>query len=76
MWSDGIVPNFWKFIIRIKNTFHIDAFMATESLLEDIGKNEALAVIGKPMDTAFNADHDLEFDYQASDRNESTTTRK
>ena len=76
VWSDGIVPNFWKFIIRIKNTFHIDAFMATESLLEDIGKNEALAVIGKPMDTAFNADHDLEFDYQASDRNESTTTRK
>ena len=55
-------------IIRIKNTFHIDAFMATESLLEDINKNEALSVIGKPMDTVFNADHALEFEYPASER--------
>ena len=63
-------------IIRIKNTFHIDAFMATASLLEDLDKNEALSVIGKPMDTVFNADHALEFEYPAPDRKESTTTRK
>ena len=50
--------------------------MATASLLEDIEKNEALAVIGKPMDTIFNADHALEFEAQASDRKESTTARK
>jgi hypothetical protein len=62
-------------IIRIKNTLHIDAFMATASLLEDIDKNETLTVIGKPMDTVFNADHALEFEYQASDLKESTTTR-
>jgi hypothetical protein len=63
-------------IIRIKNTFRTDSFMATASLLEDIEKNEALAVIGKPMDTIFNADHALEFEAQASDRKESTTARK
>jgi hypothetical protein len=62
-------------IIRIKNTFHIDAFMATASLLEDIDKNEALSVIGKPMDTVFNADRALELEYAAADRKESTTTR-
>jgi hypothetical protein len=63
-------------IIRIKNTLYIDSFMATANLLEDIDKNEALSVIGKPMDTVFNAEHTLEFEYQASDRTELTTTRK
>jgi len=50
-------------IIRIKNTFHIDSFMATTGLREDIDKNEALSVIGKPMDTVFNVDHTLQFEY-------------
>ena len=63
-------------IIRIKNTFRIDAFMATAGLLEDIDKNEALSVAGEPMDTVFNAEHALEFEHQASDPQKSTTTRK
>ena len=63
-------------IIRIKNTFRIDSFMATEGLLEDIGKNEALSVIGKPMDTAFNENQTLAFEYEAPDPTESTIARK
>jgi hypothetical protein len=63
-------------IIRIKNTFRIDSFMATDSLLEDIDKNEALSVIGKPMDTVFNEERALVFEYQAADRRELTTARK
>lgn len=63
-------------IIRIKNTFRIDSFMATESLLEDIDKNEVLSVVGKPIDTVFNEDHALEFEYRAFDRTELTIPRK
>jgi hypothetical protein len=63
-------------IIRIKNTFRIDSFMATEGLLEDIGKNEALSVIGKPMDTVFNENQTLAFEYEAPDPTESTIARK
>ena len=49
-------------IIRIRNTFSIDTFIATETLFEDIGKNEALSVMGEPMETVFNADHALAFE--------------
>ena len=49
-------------IIRIKNTFSIDTFAATEMLLEDIGKNKALSVVGEAMETVFNSDHALAFE--------------
>ena len=46
-------------IIRIKNTFSIDTFTATEPLLEDFSKNKALSVMGEPMETIFSSDHAL-----------------
>jgi hypothetical protein len=63
-------------IIRIRNTFSIDTFTATETLAEDIRKNEALSVIGKPMHTVFNEAHALELGYRASNRKALSTTRK
>lgn len=49
-------------IIRIRNTFRLDTFTATEALREDIDKNETLSVIGQPVETVFNDDHALVFE--------------
>ena len=49
-------------IIRIKNTFSVDTFTATETLLEDIGKNKALSIVGEAMEAVFNSDHALAFE--------------
>lgn len=49
-------------IVRIRNTFSMDTFTATETLLEDISNNKALSVIGEPMETSFNVDHALAFE--------------
>lgn len=63
-------------IIRIKNTFSIDTFAATEALGKDIGKNEALSVIGKPVPTVFNEAQALELGYQASNSKVLSATGK
>ena len=40
-------------IIRIKNTLHLEEFLATEALLEELGKQGQLEIGGKSMETCF-----------------------
>ncbi|MDA8126922.1 MAG: hypothetical protein M0009_17260 [Deltaproteobacteria bacterium] len=48
-------------IIRIKDTLHLDRFWATESLLGEIGRQEALATEGGLVETRFDTTGRLAF---------------
>jgi hypothetical protein len=48
-------------IVRIKDTLHLDRFRATESLLGEISRQEALATEGTMVETRFNEEGQLDF---------------
>jgi hypothetical protein len=48
-------------IIRIKNTLHLDSFLATESLVGEIRRQDALETDGEMITTSFDAQGRLDF---------------